>query len=260
MMTSTRTGLRPADVAISRRLELETGSCESKNFMEQIAIDQSKLLVSVIPEASAFGHRLRSSKLTDRMKAGGDAVLESLTLSGLSAATSWTSDTARSWAAMAVGQAPGLDIGERLNFSKMFANDSHFAVREWAWISVRPYIAVDVTRSIGFLDNWCHSESEYLRRFASEVTRPRGVWSKHIGELKRNPELAESILDELRSDTSRYVQMSVGNWLNDAGKSRPDWVHKICHRWLSQPSKETRYICSRGQRSLTPHISTECPR
>jgi 3-methyladenine DNA glycosylase AlkC len=242
--------LRPSDVNASRLEELETGLSESKNFMEQIAINQSRLLRSVLPSALSYEERLGAPRLSDRMIGGGDAVLSALGVEGITSATLWPSDTARSWGAMAVGRIPGLKLSDRLELAKTFALDQHFAVREWAWISIRPHVATDLDASISELKSWCESESPYIRRFASEITRPRGVWCKHIDSLKKTPEMAMELLDLLARDSARYVQLSVGNWLNDASKTRPDWVVATCDRWLESSSAETSFICNRGRRSL----------
>ena len=78
-----------------------------------------------------------------------------------------------------------------------------------------------------------HNAPERLRRFTSEVTRPRGVWSRHIPLFKDQPELALALLDELAPDASRYVSTSLGNWLNDAGRSRPWWMLKVNFEYIS---------------------------
>jgi 3-methyladenine DNA glycosylase AlkC len=249
-MRENRTGLKPSDISASRLQELESGISESKNFMEQIAINQTRLLRSVLPAALAYEDRLAAPRLSDRMRSGGDAVLSTHGVDEIASASTWLSDTARSWAAMAVGQIPSMDIAERLELASTFASDQHFAVREWAWIAVRPHVANQLETSINELNSWCKSESPYIRRFASEITRPRGVWCKHIGALKESPQLAETLLDQLSSDSARYVQLSVGNWLNDASKSSPEWVMATCGRWLEMPSAETSFICNRGKRSL----------
>ena len=78
-----------------------------------------------------------------------------------------------------------------------------------------------------------------------------GVWTSHIVELKANPSPALVLLEPVRSDTSRYVQTAVGNWLNDASKSTPEWTTAVAKRWLADsPTPETRWIVNRGLRTL----------
>jgi 3-methyladenine DNA glycosylase AlkC len=59
------------------------------------------------------------------------------------------------------------------------------------------------------------------------------------------------IIEPLKSDEEKYVQDSVGNWLNDASKSKGDWVIKLCKKWNEvSPTKETKRITNRGLRTL----------
>ena len=109
--------------------------------------------------------------------------------------------------------------------------DSHFGVREIIWMALRPEMSEHLDFSIAFLSHWAESEDENIRRFSTEALRPRGVWCAHIEALKEKPEVYLPILDKLKSDKAKYVQDSVGNWLNDASKTRPDFVTALCERW-----------------------------
>jgi 3-methyladenine DNA glycosylase AlkC len=218
--------------------------------MEQIAIDQGHLLASVVPAARSRRAELRVPRLTDRMWAGGRLVLEFLGRNGIERAREWESDTARGWGAMAVGLVPSLGLRERLLIARNYALDPHFSVREWAWIAVRRHIIDELDTALSVLGCWVWEDDPLVRRFATEATRPRGVWCAHIPVLKTNPELAINLLDPLRSDPARYVQLSVGNWLNDAAKTREDWTRSVCRRWEATHSAATQAIIKRGLRSL----------
>jgi 3-methyladenine DNA glycosylase AlkC len=160
------------------------------------------------------------------------------------------SDIARSWAAQWVGFA-NLPLAERLHAVRSFAADPHFGVREIAWLSVRQSVIAEIRPALNLLQPWVQEKDENLRRFASELTRPRGVWCAHIEALKQDPQRALPLLEPLRSDQSRYVQNSVGNWLNDAAKTQAAWVRALCARWQSEsPTAPTRYIVRRALRSL----------
>ena len=161
------------------------------------------------------------------------------------------SDIARSWAAQWVMFAR-MPLAEKLRSVRRFAADPHFGVREVAWMAVRDEVAGDVDAAVKLLRPWVADPDANIRRFASELTRPRGVWCAQIEVLKREPWLALELLEPLKSDPSLYVRNSVANWLNDASKTQPEWVEKTCAKWERESrTAETAYIARRARRSMS---------
>lgn len=223
----------------------------SVNHMEQIALDMGTLLAQAFPHLADQADQLRRGGLVTRMRDGGRVLHEAYGSRAPTVAAAHRSDTVRGWGAMAVAAQPSTTIDAALARLRRFADDEHFAVREWAWLALRPAVVADCAGAIAALELWTGDPSANIRRFASEATRPRGVWSVHLPELKQHPETAQELLGALRSDPSRYVQDSVANWLNDASRTRPDWTQAICTTWLQDsPTTATERICHRACRTL----------
>lgn len=160
------------------------------------------------------------------------------------------SDVARSWAAQWVA-CSGLPLARKLASVRRFAADAHFGVREMAWMAVRDEVAVDVDAAVELLRPWVLDADPGIRRFASELTRPHGVWCAPLKALKAEPWRALPLLEPLKADPSLYVRNSVANWLNDASRTRPEWVQQLCDRWgRESPGPHTAYIVRRGLRTL----------
>lgn len=133
-------------------------------------------------------------------------------------------------------------------------------------MAFRPCLQPKLEGAIKLLEKTAGKADPRLRRFAVEVTRPRSVWGAHIEALKREPETATMILERVKADPSRYVQLAAGNWLNDASKTRPEWVMEICERWGRASNEHTQRIVKRGLRTChvvnasrtcrpTPHLA-----
>lgn len=219
------------------------------NVAQQVGLDpMAERLQDTLAMLAAFtpvrrhGHIARALYDLAAPRADRDAIANSLAMH--------PSDIARCWAAQWV-TCSGLDLEQQMQAVRRFAADPHFGVREVAWMAVRDAIAAQVDPAVALLQAWSFDRDPNIRRFASEATRPRGVWCAHIEPLKQAPWRALRLLEPLRADPSRYVQNSVANWLNDAAKTQPAWVREVCARWgRGRPDAATLYIVRRAQRSL----------
>ena len=142
-------------------------------------------------------------------------------------------------------------VSDLLSAMKPYAADSHFGVREVVIFATKERMIEDLNTSISILSKWTHSTDENVRRFAVEALRPVGVWTKKITAFQEEPKMGLPILEPLISDASKYVRDSVGNWLNDASKSQPEWVKAVCKKWKKESkTKETTYIIKKGLRTI----------
>ena len=244
--------------------QLNNGEIETVNLMEWLAIDSLKLLTNILskldrkqylnPIENAVGS-LKKKTINTINEAIGEGLYIATNINKDKAlfkilATN-SSDTVRCWACYCISKNEKLTLAQTLTQIKPFAADAHFGVREIAWLSVRPIIAKQIDESIAILSTWTTSKDENIRRFASEATRPRGVWCEHIDILKQQPEIALSILEPLKNDNALYVQNSVANWLNDASKTQPTFVIKLCKKWEKESkTKATGYIVGRALRTV----------
>jgi len=238
-----------------RRAQLDGGGAEATHLAEILAVDFARLLGNVAPSLPAAAvanmRKAASSGITLRMQ-GAATLLRAHALGDAAYWSTHASDTVRGWACYLIGSDPRLSLEHKLDAMRALADDPHFGVREWAWLAVRPHIAAEPLRVLTHLQPWTADPSPNVRRFACEALRPRGVWAAHIVLLKQEPQHAAALLDALCCDASRYVQDSVGNWLNDAGKSQPDWVRALCEAWHLRHADHVAntYIRKRALRSL----------
>lgn len=252
----TRKGARTrAEVPEEIRRQLNAGELETANLVEGLVVDFAELLAAVHPAVGAESlKRLRDGAgwgVTRRMKLAAEILHSQPDAPNLEALSAHRSDTVRGWSAYRLALEEGLTLAERLDRLRPLADDPHFGVREWSWLAIRDHVADEIETALELLQQWAADPAEGIRRFASEVTRPRGVWAKHITRLKAEPELGQPLLEALRADPSRYVQNSVANWLNDAARDRPEWVLALTEAWGESDSPHTKYIIKRARRNLS---------
>lgn len=245
---------------------LNKGKIPSVNLTEWLAVNQVELIKNTFPKIdlkdsiNSLTRAIEQQKKPSTMgsiKIIGQNLYEysrqsknlEATIKNLS---NHESDTIRCYATYLIALDSNLNILEKLEHSRKLIADKHFGVREIVWMALRPEIADNLTQSIQILSEWTKDSDENIRRFTTEATRPRGVWCKHIEALKENPETGLFILEQLKSDKSIYVQNSVGNWLNDASKTQPEFVINLCKKWkIDSPTIETKKIIKRALRTIT---------
>jgi 3-methyladenine DNA glycosylase AlkC len=265
MASTQRKGARSvAEIEPALLEQLNNGSTETVNLVEWLAIDQLLLLKNILKQqkrdnwyktAAAAVAELKKKTVNTINETIGKTLLQEAALQKdtefLKLLATHTADMVRCWAAYTIGGNTALSLKKMLAQIRPFAADKHFGVREIAWLAVRPVLAKNIEEGIALLTPWTGEKDANLRRFASEATRPRGVWCAHIELLKNNPALGLPILQPLHNDPEKYVQDSAGNWLNDAAKTQPEFVLALCKKWQQQsPGKATAYIIKKATRSL----------
>ncbi len=248
------------DVSDSILEQLNNGLIESANLTEWLCIDHISLIKNVLPTAYQEDcinsiEDLKSKSVMSMIKSIGDVLCISSKQKNdkkmFDQLKTHKSDSVRCWAAYIIGSDKEISLYKKLELIQPFAADSHFGVREISWMAVREDIDENLDIAIPILQVWSKSDNPNIRRFSSESIRPNGVWCRKIDKLKANPEIALPILQNLKSDISKYVQDSVANWLNDASKTKPEFVTALCRKWGQEsPTKETDYIIRRALRSL----------
>ncbi len=249
----------------SRKNLIDQGSIETRNLAECLAVDQRVLAASLasmvdstlaeaLRDAAQASHSLGISKKVATIGLALGQWLEAASAQQRdrhqALLFAHQSDTVRGWAAFANAWAVRDAGAEQALASQLrFAIDTHFGVREWAWLALRPQLASDLEGSLALLCRHAGHADPLVRRFCIEILRPRGVWCEHIARLKSEPEIAEALLVPLLAEADKYPQDSVANWLNDASKTRPDWVRQLFERY-PPACKASMRVFNRATRSL----------
>ncbi|MBA2117923.1 hypothetical protein [Bremerella alba] len=264
--------VRRSEIPSNVLAALNRGEIETVNLVEFLAVDHAKLFRNAKSQLSLDDKSAKSitaaiKKLADvgiMQRLGQTGRVFHETLAGSDAResvyqqlASHPSDTFRNWAAFMDAADAKLSFAQRLKRARVFATDANMGLRETAWMSVRVPAADAIVSQIEKLHPFVKHKNYLMRRFAIELSRPCGVWTKHITDLKERPEIAQPLLEMCREDETKYVQDSVANWLNDASKTRPDFVENLCAAWLSETnSKHTQRIAHRALRTLRKKAGT----
>lgn len=116
--------------------------------------------------------------------------------------------------------------------------------------AIRDFINTFPKETFKVLNSCSLSDNYHERRMASEGTRPKLPWAKKLTTQYDKP---IKLLDNLYSDSTRYVTRSVANHLNDIAKIDADLVIETLKGWKTskkQTKKEMDFIIKHSLRTL----------
>lgn len=97
--------------------------------------------------------------------------------------------------------------------------------------TIRPFIEKNPQKTMQRMELWSKNKNKHVRRLASEGCRPRLPWAPKLSIFIQDPRPILPILENLKSDPSKYVQKSVANNLNDILKDNYDIGIKVIKNW-----------------------------
>jgi 3-methyladenine DNA glycosylase AlkC len=137
---------------------------------------------------------------------------------------------------------------EKVNVSLAFIKE--LTKRFTGEYAIRPLLEQDTEKTMKTMVAWSKDENVHVRRLASEGVRIALPWSKKLYAALAEFENYKTILTNLKNDSSKFVQKSVGNNLNDLYKEYPEKAIEIIDEWNNDnPTKETMWIINHGLRS-----------
>jgi 3-methyladenine DNA glycosylase AlkC len=118
---------------------------------------------------------------------------------------------------------------------------------EWA---IRPFLEKYESETLAFLLSLASHPHPHARRLVSEGSRPRLPWGSRLQKYVKDPSTVFQLLESLKNESTRLVQRSIANSLNDIAKDHPDRVIIFLTQWKSQGVLDIDWIISHATRSL----------
>lgn len=116
--------------------------------------------------------------------------------------------------------------------------------------TIRPFIERYPDKTLKKMQEWSLDPNKHVRRLASEGVRPRLPWAGKLDVFIKDPSPILPILDNLKDDSSKYVQKSVANCLNDILKDNPEAGRTFIENWAAGASKQRKWIIKHALRNL----------
>ncbi len=116
--------------------------------------------------------------------------------------------------------------------------------------TIRPYLEKYVEQTLKVMQQWSMDTNKHVRRLSSEGVRPRLPWANKLDQFISNPSPIFPILDNLKDDSSKYVQKSVANCINDVLKDNPEIGKTWIERWVPSATPQRKWIIKHALRNL----------
>ena len=116
-------------------------------------------------------------------------------------------------------------------------NALEILTRSSAEFAIRPFYIKYPQKTLEQMKQWSTHTHDFVRRLASEGSRPRLPWGMALPIFKKDPTPILCILEELKNDPSESVRRSVANNLNDISKDNPQIVIDLAKKWIGKSEK-----------------------
>lgn len=116
--------------------------------------------------------------------------------------------------------------------------------------TIRPYLETYPERTLKIMETWSVDKNKHVRRLSSEGVRPRLPWATKLDIFIKDPAPILPILENLKDDTSKYVQTSVANCINDILKDNPETAKALVADWASNATTARKWIIKHALRNL----------
>ena len=115
--------------------------------------------------------------------------------------------------------------------------------------AIRPFLDQHYGLTMARIYQWRESESENIRRLASEGIRIYLPWAAVLARHRQEPERIIDVITPLVTDPSRYVRNSVANNLNDISRVQPQLALDTAQAWLAGAAPPVGGPASPGSRA-----------
>lgn len=137
------------------------------------------------------------------------------------------------------------------DFERSMKSIEEVTKRSTGEYAIRPFYEEYPEKTLQQMIKWTKSKNRNVRRLPSEGLRPRLPWAKKLDLLIIDPSPLIPILENLKDDSSKYVQKSVANCINDIVKDNPEIAKELLDSWqVDAISKERQWIIKHASRNL----------